>query len=76
VASPRIDGLFTPDRQALHAVHDTILRALVIAAGVLTYTCAPPGSGERIGIDRDLDGFLDGDERAAGSDPADPASAP
>jgi hypothetical protein len=29
---------------------------------VLTYTCTPPGSGQRIGIDRDLDGVLDGDE--------------
>jgi hypothetical protein len=36
----------------------------------------PPGSGRRIGIDRDLDGALDGDERAAGSDPADPTSTP
>jgi hypothetical protein len=44
--------------------------------GALTSTCAPPGSGERMGIDRDLDGALDGDERAAGSDPADPQSTP
>ncbi|WP_437309620.1 beta-propeller fold lactonase family protein [Sorangium sp. So ce388] len=44
--------------------------------GELTYTCVPPGSGERIGIDRDGDGFRDGDERDAGSDPADAASVP
>jgi len=30
--------------------------------GELTYTCTPPGSGARIGIDRDEDGILDGDE--------------
>jgi len=36
----------------------------------------PPGSGIRIGIDRDLDGFYDRDELDAGSDPADPASRP
>jgi len=30
--------------------------------GELTYTCTPPGSGVRIGIDRDEDGVLDGDE--------------
>jgi len=30
----------------------------------LTYTCVPPGAGRRIGIDRDLDGVLDGDERS------------
>ncbi|MEM9387564.1 MAG: hypothetical protein AAGA68_21100 [Pseudomonadota bacterium] len=28
----------------------------------LTFTCVPPGSGERMGIDRDEDGILDGDE--------------
>lgn len=28
----------------------------------LTFTCVPPGSGERIGIDRDEDGIRDGDE--------------
>ena len=42
----------------------------------VTYTCAPPGSGVRVGIDRDGDGFLDGDEQDAGSDPADPVSTP
>jgi hypothetical protein len=30
----------------------------------------------RIGLDRDLDGALDGDERVAGSNPADPNSTP
>jgi sugar lactone lactonase YvrE len=44
--------------------------------GPLTYTCMPPGSGVRAGIDRDEDGFLDRDELDAGSDPADPASIP
>jgi DNA-binding beta-propeller fold protein YncE len=71
------NGLFLGDLQALSAIPDTILRALVVASGgALTYTCTPPGSGQRIGIDRDLDGYLDGDERAAGSDPADPTSTP
>ena len=28
----------------------------------LTFTSVPPGSGERIGIDRDEDGIRDGDE--------------
>ena len=42
----------------------------------VTYTCAPPGSGVRVGIDRDGDGHLDGDERDAGTDPADPESYP
>src|SRR5262249_1664856 len=42
----------------------------------VTYTCVPPGSGERIGIDRDEDGFFDQDEVLGGSDPADPVSIP
>lgn len=28
----------------------------------VTYTCAPPGSGVRMGVDRDLDGILDADD--------------
>lgn len=28
----------------------------------LTFTCVPPGSGQRIGLDRDADGLLNGDE--------------
>jgi hypothetical protein len=42
----------------------------------VTYTCVPPGSGTRMGIDRDLDSFLDMDERDAGTDPANPLSFP
>jgi len=39
------------------------LEALVTGVGqYLTFTCTPWGSGTRIGIDRDLDGVLDGDE--------------
>ncbi|WP_276204324.1 hypothetical protein [Enhygromyxa salina] len=37
----------------------------------VTFTCVPPGSGERLGVDRDGDGHRDGDELIAGSDPAD-----
>ena len=70
-------GRFKGDRHSRPLVSDPVLRLQVIAGlGALTYTCTPPGSGQRIGIDRDLDGFLDGDERAARSDPADPHSTP
>jgi hypothetical protein len=70
-------GDFAGDSQSLPAIPDADLRAAVVSSGgSLTFTCAPPGSGERMGIDRDLDGYLDGDERAAGSDPADPNSTP
>lgn len=43
---------------------------------VVTFTCTPPNNGHRIALDRDEDGFLDGDELDAGSDPADAASTP
>ncbi|MBC7974709.1 MAG: hypothetical protein H7138_06950 [Myxococcales bacterium] len=42
----------------------------------VTFTCVPPGSGLRIALDRDGDGALDGDERAALSDPASATSTP
>ena len=36
------------------------LRVLATTQGPLTYTCAPPGSGTRMGIDQDRDLSLDG----------------
>jgi len=71
-------GKFTSDRKAVPPISDALLRRLpALPSGrELTYTCVPPGSGTRIGIDRDGDGYLDGDEVDAGSDPADPASTP
>ncbi|WP_437490147.1 beta-propeller fold lactonase family protein [Sorangium sp. So ce1014] len=71
------NGHFLSDRQILPPISDTVLRLLATQTHHhLTYTCMPPGSGARAGIDRDSDGFLDGDERDAGSDPADPSSTP
>jgi DNA-binding beta-propeller fold protein YncE len=70
-------GRFLTDRARLPALPDAALRLLASTGRYeLTYTCVPPGSGRRIGIDRDGDGFLDGDERDAGSNPADPVSRP
>jgi hypothetical protein len=47
-------------------VADFWLRVLALFPGQeTTYTCVPVGSGRRIGIDRDVDGVLDADERAA-----------
>jgi DNA-binding beta-propeller fold protein YncE len=54
---------FVPDRAADAPVTDVELRSLSSSEGApVTYTCAPPGSGRRMAIDRDLDGTLDGDE--------------
>ncbi|MEM9730793.1 MAG: hypothetical protein AAF997_19580 [Myxococcota bacterium] len=46
------------------------------AFSVTTFTCAPPGSGERLGHDRDLDGVWNHDERLAFTDPGNPGSLP
>jgi DNA-binding beta-propeller fold protein YncE len=54
---------------------DAELQALARITPV-TFTCVPPGEGYRLGIDRDADGYADGDERAAHTNPADPNSYP
>jgi DNA-binding beta-propeller fold protein YncE len=70
-------GLFQGDRALESPVTDAALRLQAMAPGQeLTYTCVPPGSGQRVGVDRDEDGYFDRDELDAGSDPADPASVP
>jgi hypothetical protein len=58
---------FAPDRARGPLLSD---RALCALAGQteLTFTAVPPGSGRRIGIDRNADGVLDGDEAGARSD--------
>jgi DNA-binding beta-propeller fold protein YncE len=72
-------GLFASNRQLEPNLSDASLRAFAASEQLgreVTYTCTPPGSGVRLAIDRDADGFLDGDEEDDGSDPADPASTP
>jgi DNA-binding beta-propeller fold protein YncE len=64
---------FRPNLQAAPLVSSANLRNLAQLIP-LTYTCAPPGNGIRLGIDRDGDGVLDGDEQAHNTDPADPRS--
>lgn len=41
-------------------IGDAALRAFATTEGPLTYTCVPPGSGTRVGINRDRDIHLDG----------------
>ncbi len=54
------DGSWLPDDGGA-ALPDAELRALAATAGQeVTFTAVPPGSGVRVGHDRDLDGTLDG----------------
>ncbi|AUX28379.1 MULTISPECIES: hypothetical protein [Sorangium] len=70
-------GKLAADRLARPPIPDAVLRQIAVATGrPLAYTCTPPGSGYRTGVDRDEDGFLDGDERSAGSDLAAPSDTP
>ena len=54
-------GTYKPDTTNLTAFTRTQLAAKVTAGDTLTIMGVPPGSGTRMGIDRDLDGVLDGD---------------
>ena len=71
------NGMFQSDRAAEPALTDAALRAQAGTTGQeRTYTCVPPGSGTRVGVDRDEDGVFDRDELDGGSDPADANSVP
>jgi hypothetical protein len=69
-------GSFARDTVTRGPISDVNLRAKAENGVDITYTCTPPGSGMRIALDRDEDGALNGDERDAGTDPADPNSVP
>jgi DNA-binding beta-propeller fold protein YncE/cytochrome c peroxidase len=71
------NGGFRADLTSAPPLSDAQLRALVgTATSALTFTCVPPGEGFRVGIDRDGDGFADGDELLLKTNPADPISHP
>jgi len=60
-------GLFRPDDGGPD-VDDATLRGMAAIAGQeVTYTCAPPGSGVRMGVDRDRDDLGDGVETGTGT---------
>ena len=70
-----VSGTFQPDVAGILPIAPSALVSYVLGADVpLTATCVPPGAGHRRALDRDLDGAWDGDELAAGTDPADPTS--
>ncbi len=70
-------GQFRTDRAAepLRSVEQLVSAARQAGNG-LTFTCAPPGQGERMALDRDSDGVFDSDELDAGSNPGNPDSTP
>jgi DNA-binding beta-propeller fold protein YncE len=68
---------FRSDRNGEALVDKTTLRQQAAVLGQdLTFTCVPLGAGQRSGVDRDEDSYLDTTELDLGSDPADPASVP
>ena len=66
-------GAFLSDRAGETIAPDELF-ALASATNPLTLTLVPRGTGRRIGIDRDNDGWPDRTEIDAGFDPADPNS--
>ena len=74
----RLDtGLYQSDRAAEPPVARTVLEEdAKVPTQEMTFTCVPPGSGVRMALDSDEDGFFDRDELDAGSDPYDPLSTP
>jgi YVTN family beta-propeller protein len=70
-------GAYETDRESDGTITDATLRGFTATVGQeLTFTAVPPGEGLRIGVDRDEDGFRDGDEIDSGSNPANAASIP
>jgi YVTN family beta-propeller protein len=69
-------GSFRSDRQSEAPLSPSQLLQSSGTQSPLVYTLVASGTTTRIGIDRDLDSFLDQDERDAGSDPADANSVP
>lgn len=56
-------------------VDRAVVKAVVgLGVAVFTFTAVPPGTGERLGIDRDEDGLYDFQETLRGTDPAQPDS--
>jgi hypothetical protein len=69
------DGEYVADTTGSPNLTPASLRALANTAGQeVQYTCAPPGSGYRMALDRDEDGAMDGDELVALTEADNPAS--
>ena len=71
----RVDRRFQSDRQN-EILSVGQLMSLASPKNELTFMLVPGGSGKRLSIDTDEDGFFNGDELDGGSDPANPYSIP
>ncbi|MCA9532075.1 MAG: hypothetical protein KC593_00290 [Myxococcales bacterium] len=67
-------GTWQSDRLSEQLSHTQLLD--LTSERTLTFTCMPPRTGYRAGVDRDGDFALDGDERDRGTNPLDPSSFP
>jgi YVTN family beta-propeller protein len=69
-------GDLQPDRVADPHATVTDLRTSAAPGSEITFTIVPAGAQLRMGVDRDGDGYLDGDELASCANPGDPSSFP
>ena len=69
-------GNWISDRKVDGTQHLDDLLRIAAAGHEITFTAVVTGWQDRLGVDRDGDGFRDRDELDAGSNPADPASVP
>ncbi len=61
------NGKFRRSNHGVRVITDADLRAMAgLPDGEITYTCEPPSSGVRIGIDRDSDGVFDENDADTG----------
>ncbi len=68
-------SLYQSDRLG-QVFNHAVLTSLIVPDSELTFTVVAPNTAQRIGIDRDQDGFLDRDELDACADPSDALSTP
>lgn len=69
-------GSYRRDKQGESDISQLALLSMAGPGTEITFTGVVEGCENRLGMDRDLDGFRDGDELDASSDPGDPASIP
>jgi hypothetical protein len=71
------NGTWITDTTLVPPIPDATFQQFVgLFTDAITYTCVPPGSGWRVAVDRDSDGFANFDEILNGTNPADATSHP